>query len=346
MRKTEMPLLVADVGGTKTVIALASLGESNTLELTSVQTFPSQKSTSLDALLERYLATVPTRPTRAAIAVAGPVFDGQVRITNLSWTVDASALRETYGFQRVVLLNDLEAMGWSIPHVGSDDIEVLQDEQEQRDGTIALLAAGTGLGAAFLTWNGAAYDVHATEAGHADFAPTNDEQVRLLAYLREIYGRVGVERVCSGLGIANIYQFLLEDSSRPDTPSIQERLAAAEDVTPVIVAAANAKESAICEHTVRLFAESLASEAGSFALRVKATGGIYFGGGLLQHVLPFLRKDAFLDQFSSKGRFSAFLRGLPVTVLRDPWAAVHGAAWAGLGRMSNQTEPEGRHLIT
>jgi len=313
MSKSELPILVVDVGGTKTLIALATPGDSDTVQLASVQTFSSQKSPSLDTLLDQYLAIMPTRPSRAVIAVAGPVFDGRASITNLSWTVNASVLRDAYGFERVVLMNDLEAMAWAIPHVSPDDVEVLQGGQGLRGGPIALLAAGTGLGVAFLTWNGATYDIHATEAGHADFAPSNGEQARLLAYLRDKFGHVSVERVCSGLGIANIYQFLLQESSESESTSIQARLAAAEDVTPVIVAAAFSKESRICEHAVRLFTESLAAEAGSFALRIKATGGIYLGGGLMQHVLPFLRSDVFVDQFSSKGRFSEFLQGLPVT---------------------------------
>ena len=196
MSKSELPILVVDVGGTKTVIALATFGDSTTAQLAFVQTFSSRQTPSLNNLLDQYLATISIRPSHAVIAVAGPVLDGRASVTNLSWTVDASAIRDAYGFERVILMNDLEAMAWSIPRVSPDDIKVLQDGQGLRGGPIALLAPGTGLGVAFLTWNGATYDVHATEAGHADFAPSNDEQTRLLAYLRDKFGHVSVERVC------------------------------------------------------------------------------------------------------------------------------------------------------
>ena len=281
-------------------------------------------------MLNRYLSAMPACPRRAVIAVAGPVFDGNARMTNLSWDISASTIQKEYGFESVVLLNDLEAMAWAIPLISPDGIEVLQVGDATSGGTIALLAPGTGLGAAFLTWNGAMYEAHSTEGGHADFAPCNEEQARLLAYLREKFGHVSVERVCSGLGLASIYQFLRQDSSESEHPSIQSKLEEADDITPVIVAAALAKESSICTHAVRMFADSLAAEAGSFALRVKAEGGIYLGGGLLLHVLPFLQSAAFIDQFASKGRFSEFLRRVPLAVLRDPLSAVRGAAQAGL----------------
>ena len=340
MLKPDSSILVVDLGGTKTIIALAS-GNRENVQLENIRTFPSREADSLEHLLNRYLTALGVSPTHAVIAVAGPVFDKQARITNLPWDVDSVAIARTFGFERVTLLNDLEAMAWSIPSAAPAEIEVLQNKRAEHGGTIALLAPGTGLGVAFLTWNGASYEARATEGGHADFAPCNAEQARLLTFLREKCGHVSVERVCSGLGLANIYRFLLQDSSDLEVGPVQAALENADDVTPVIIAAALSKESPLCERAVSMFIEALAAEAGSLALRVKATSGVYLGGGLSIHLLPFLQSDAFLRRFADKGRFSNFLQSLPIAVLRDHLSVVRGAARVGMRQIIDTTNTEG-----
>ena len=340
MLKFDSSILVVDLGGTKTILAMAS-GNSESVQLEHVRTFASQGAASLDHLLDQYLTTVSVQPKHAVIAVAGPVFDGQASITNLPWDVDSIAIAGTFEFERVDLLNDLEAMAWSIPITVPADVEALQSKRAVHGGAIALLAPGTGLGVAFLTWNGVAYDAHATEGGHADFAPCNAEQKRLLTFLREEFGHVSVERVCSGIGLANIYRFLLQESSEPERHSIQTALEQAPDSTPVIIAAALSKKSPLCERAVSMFIEALAAEAGSFALRVKATGGIYLGGGLSLHLLPFLQSDLFTNHFSAKGRFSEFLQSLPIAVLRDQLSVARGAARVGMQEITEPADSKG-----
>jgi len=340
MLKFDSSILVVDLGGTKTILAMAS-GNSESVQLEHVRTFASQGAASLDHLLDQYLTTVSVQPKHAVIAVAGPVFDGQASITNLPWDVDSIAIAGTFEFERVDLLNDLEAMAWSIPITVPADVEALQSKRAVHGGAIALLAPGTGLGVAFLTWNGVAYDAHATEGGHADFAPCNAEQARLLTFLRETFGHVSVERVCSGMGLASIYRFLLQDSSELEVGPVQAALEDADDVTPVIIAAALSKESPLCKRAVSMFIEALAAEAGSFALRVKATGGVYLGGGLSLHLFSFLKSETFIRQFSAKGRFSDFLQSIPIAVLRDQLSVVRGAARVGMRQIIDTTNIEG-----
>ena len=329
MKRSREPILVADVGGTKTVFALTSEIE-NVIQLENVQTFACKGFDKFDDLLSVYLSALDVAPRSAIFAVAGPVLDGQANITNLPWQLDEQTIKAGFGFKTVGLINDLESMAWLVPSLTSDDVVVLQEGVRASAGPMALIAPGTGLGEAFLVWNGTSYQAHATEGAHADFAPINKEQDRLLAYLREEFGHVSVERVCSGYGLANIYRFLIEECEERETLPVQARVEEADDITPVIIAAAMSNESPACERAVRIFVETLAAEAGNFALKTLATGGVFLGGGIPMHILPYLQAPEFIGCFTSKGRFSEFLQRVPIAVLRDPLSPLRGAAIYGV----------------
>lgn len=333
MKGAGASILVADVGGTKTVLALTSEA-GHVLE--HVQTLASRDFAQFDHLLRTYLTSIGIVPDAAMIAVADPVLDGRADITNLSWQLDEAVLREKFGFQVVKLINDLKATALAIPQLAETDFIVIQKGIRVCRAPIALIAPGTGLGEAYLTWNGTSYAAHASEGGHTGFAPCDREQDKLLAYLRNQFQHVSLERVCSGSGLANVYRFLIEEDGAVEEPSIQVIMEQTDDITPVIIAAAMSKGSPACEHAVRMLVDCLAAEAANFALKTLALGGVFLGGGIPLRILPFLQSPAFVDRFSFKGRFSQLLRNIPISILRDPLVPLRGAAIHGAQLPANE----------
>src|SRR4029453_18202297 len=171
------------------------------------------------------------------------------------------------------------------------------------EGAIAVIAPGTGLGESFLTWNGSEYVAHSSEGGHSDFAPVDQREIRLLEFLLQRFDHVGVERVCSGIGIPNIYEYLRDAEKIPERPEVAQSIASAHDRTKAIVDAGIDPESAseVGQAPAGLFASILASEAGNLVLKVFATGGIYIAGGVALHVLSALQKPRFMEIFTRKG---------------------------------------------
>ena len=324
-------LLAGDVGGTKTDLALfdAAHGPRKPLE---EATLPSSQYPGLAELIQEFLSQVRRRPSSAYIGVAGPVVRGHASVTNLSWEIDEAHLSEALPFERVHLINDLEAIGSAIPLLEDNDLYALNDGEPHHGGAIAIVAPGTGLGEAFLIWNGSQYEAQPSEGGHADFAPANALQIDLLRHLQGIYGHVSWERVCSGTGIPNIYDYLKASGVASEPPWLAEELAQAADATPVIVNRALQSEEpcALCVRTVETFVSILGAEAGNMALTTLATGGVYLGGGIPRRILPALSNGRFLDAFRDKGRFEEFMTRLPVHVILNRKAALLGAARYGL----------------
>jgi len=228
----------------------------------------------------------------------------------------------------VQLLNDLEALAHAVPFLEPSDIHTLYKGEPDPNGNIAVVAPGTGLGETFLTRMGSRYRVHASEGGHADFAPTDPVQLEMLRYLHERFGHVSFERVGSGRGLPNIYAYLKESGYADEPAWLAERLASAEDPTPVIVEAALDEGSpcALCTATLDTFVSILGAEAGNLALKVLATGGVYLGGGIPPRILPALKGERFLQSFRSKGRISDVLERIPVHVIVAPDVPLMGAA--------------------
>lgn len=324
-------LLAGDVGGTKTNLALfdAAHGPHNPLE---EATLPSAQYPSLEKLIEEYLSQVSRRPSAAYIGVAGPVVQGHASVTNLSWEIEETHLSEALPFERVHLINDLEAIASAIPLLGAGDLHTLNDREPHPGGAIAVVAPGTGLGEAYLTWDGSRYEAQPSEGGHTDFAPADALQIGLLRYLQEMHGHVSWERVCSGMGIPNIYTYLKASGAASEPPWLAEELANAADATPVIVNHALQSEAPceLCARTVGVFVSVLGAEAGNMALKTLATGGVYLGGGIPPRILPALGDGRFISAFRNKGRFEEFMMRLPVHVILNPKAALFGVAGYGL----------------
>jgi len=329
-------LLAGDIGGTKTALGIFSPDAGPRAPLAEAS-FPSAQYTDLESLVREFLHQANLPVDRASFGVAGPVTNGRARVTNLPWVIDESNLRQTLHLSSVRLINDLDAIAHAVPLLGSGDLCTLHAGEPVSGGAMAVIAPGTGLGEAFLTWDGQRYRAHASEGGHTDFAPTNDRELGLLVYLQKKFGHVSYERVCSGIGLPNIYAYL-KDSGLGEEPGwLAAQLAAAADPGPVIVHAALADPPCdLCAATLAMFVSILGTEAGNLALKVLATGGVYVGGGIPPRILPLLTGGRFLEAFRRKGRLADLLVRVPVHVILTPRTGLLGAAAHGLERDTSQ----------
>lgn len=327
MKRRDRLILAGDIGGTKTDLALFSSGPGIGSPMAEA-TFASRDYPSLEALIREFLSGVGRPVDYAGFGVAGPVVDGKARITNLPWVVDEAKLAEEFGFGHVRLLNDLEAIATAVPQLGAGDFHTLNPGRAISGGTIAVMAPGTGLGEAYLVWDGTRYRSYPSEGGHADFAPVDAQQTGLLLHLLKRFEHVSYERVCSGIGLPNIYAYLKESGVAEEPDWLRETLNLVTDPVPLIVNAALEEKRlcALCRAALETFISILGAAAGNTALKLLATGGIYLGGGIPLRILPALRNNLFMETFRRKGRMSKLMEDIPVHVILNPKAAVLGAA--------------------
>ncbi len=327
-------LIAGDIGGTKTLLGLYSK-EAGARAPVAQREYHSGAFPGLEPMVRAFLAETGQRAQAACFDVAGPVMGGRAKLTNLPWLLDEAALAAALGLERTILLNDLKAMAYAVPLLRDDELRTLHAGTAEPHGPIAVVAPGTGLGEAFLVWDGARYVACSSEGGHADFAPADARQGELLAYLRAKFGHVSCERVCSGSGIPNLYDFLRDTGHAPEPPAFAARLAGARDRTPLIVDAAlhEADANPLCGAALDLFVAILGAEAGNLALKVLATGGVYLAGGMPLRVGARLEQPAFMRAFAGKGRFADLLGGVPVRMVLTTGAPLLGAAQYGLDRL-------------
>lgn len=329
MSNDDRLLLAGDIGGTKTTLALFTR-EGGPRRPVAQATFPSGEYGSLEAIVERFLSGKNVRVSKASFGVAGPVVQDRAQVTNLPWKADALLLSRALAGAPVRLLNDLEAIAHAVPFLERSDLETLNQGQPDRKGRRAVIAPGTGLGEAFLVWDGKRFRTFSSEGGHADFAPTTPTQVELLSYLLNRFEHVSYERVCSGKGLPNLYTFLRDSGRFAEPDWLRDRLASEHDPTPILVQVALDGAAEICEEALELFVSILGGEAGNLALRVLATGGIYLGGGIPPRILSLLKAPSFMRSFTGKGRFADWVGRVPVHVILNPQVALLGAACHGL----------------
>lgn len=323
-------LLVGDIGGTKTELAVYA---SVTTLATPVahELFPSKNYAGLEEIVREFLGKQKVDVDRAAFGVAGPVVDGKATITNLPWIVETEKLKNDLSLKSVLLMNDLESIASAVPFLQASELATLNHGQSAINGPLAVIAPGTGLGEAFLTWGTQNYVAHRSEGGHADFGPLDELQVGLLRYLQPRLGHVSYEWVCSGVGMPNIYAYLKESNYAPEPSWLAEQLAQAKDPNAVIAQAAMDKTAPdpLCVATIKTFVSILAAEAGNLALKILSTGGLYIGGGIPRHVLPFLQEESFMKTFLDKGRLAEALKPMPVHVILNAKVGLQGAAYRG-----------------
>ena len=327
-------ILAGDIGGTKTHLALYS-HQNNNLKAELEKTFPSQEYSGLEPLLQEFLAIGKYPIGRASFGIAGPLVDGRVNPPNLDWIVDPLSLAQTLKLPSVSLLNDLEAAAYGIFTLAPDEFLVLNEGVVRRPGNKVLIAAGTGLGETIIFDDGKNYYPLASEGGHADFAARNEMEIELLRYLIGRFGRVSYERVISGPGLSNIYDFLNQRGEAGAPDWFAEKMAAAEDRSARISQAALAGEPEIAVQALNMFVSSYGAEAGNLALKGKAIGGVYVGGGIAPKILKKLKDGTFMQAFNDKGRYRELVSSIPVYVILNDKAALRGAAYhATLGRSS------------
>jgi glucokinase len=316
-------LLAGDIGGTKTLLGIFSPRETRPVEV-HVQAFVTVEFDGLGSMIAEFLAQ--PRLDRDAVeaasfGVAGPVIDQVARLTNVPWAVDAAEISRRFSIPQVRLLNDLEAMAYSVPTLEPSELAVLQAGKRVSSGNAALIAAGTGLGEALLHNIGGRFVPSPTEGGHADFAARTPEEIELVQALTRLHGRVDCERVISGPGLVNIHRALHPEGCAavdlPDDPH---------DAPAVISRAALDGLCPRCVDTLRMFVAAYGAEAGNLALRGLATAGVYVGGGIAPKILPALQSGLFVDAFRAKAPLDHLLASIPVSVILNPQAGLVGAA--------------------
>ena len=324
-------LLAGDVGATKTRLGIFSQ-ERGARSPIAEAIFLSRKYPTLEAVVREFLAQTGRAVNSACFGVAGPVVGGTAKITNLPWTIDERQLCATLAFSSVTLLNDLTATAHAIPLLEAVELHTINQGQPVRRGNMAVIAPGTGLGEAFITWDGSRYRGYAGEGGHTDFAPNECLEVELLLELKAQFGHVSWENICSGRGLPNIYRFLKKRCFAEEPLWLTEKLAKADDPVPVIVAAAldQARPCKLCAEALNIFVSVLGAEAGNLALKALATGGVYLAGGIPPRILPFLNNGRFMESFRYKGRMSELVAQMPVHVVLNSGIALLGAACYGL----------------
>ncbi|HEY0986869.1 MAG TPA: glucokinase [Kofleriaceae bacterium] len=329
-------ILAGDIGGTKTVLALhephtdpADAGGRPALGIQRETVYHCADYPSLEAILDAFLRPEDRGTLLAAcFGVAGPVVDGTAKVTNLPWTIDAAVVSGKLGGIPVALLNDLQATALGMLVLPDSAFAVLQPAAEAPPpgSTIGVIAPGTGLGEAVLVSDGARYRALPSEGGHADFAPGNDEEIELWRFLRGRHGdHVSYERVLSGAGIGDLYDFIRHISGTVEPPALTEQFAG-HDRNAVISRAALDRSDAACVRALDIFVELLGAEAGNLALRSLALGGVVIGGGIPPKILPALQQPRLIERFNAKGRFARVTRTLAVRVALEPRAALFGAA--------------------
>ncbi len=317
-------ILAGDIGGTNARLALFDV-QNGQFKLIAATIFPSRRYSSLDVIVTEFVRTSGVHPAQACFGVAGPVTNGRVETSNLPWTIESSRLAEELNLKSTTLINDLEATGWGIAALSADDLVPLNNVSAKNPGNQCIVAAGTGLGEGGLFWDGQRHHVFATEGGHCDFAPLNDLQVELFRYLHARYGHVSYERVLSGPGLVNIFEFL-RDTGKGKVPEWLAEQMLKTDPAAAVSDAAMAGKCSMCAQALDIFVSIFGSEAGNLALKVKATGGVFLAGGIAPKILARLATPIFLQAFLGKGRMQHLMELMPIKVITNDKLALLGAA--------------------
>jgi glucokinase len=318
-------ILAGDIGGSHIRLAAFEL-EGNKLQCRVEKIYEAAGHQGLAEPLTSFIQGEGIPVDRACFGVAGPVRHNRVKVSNLDWTIDGRELAQQLRLSAVGLLNDLEAFAYGIAALESKDFVTLQPGAEDAIGNTAVISAGTGLGQAGLYWDGFRQHPFACEGGHADFAPRNDLEVELLRYLLKRHEHVSWERMLSGPGIRNIYEFL-RDTKREEQPAwLEEEIREAHDVPALISQHALDRRASICERTMELFVGLYGAEAGNCALKFMSVGGLYIGGSIAAKILPLMKQPAFLHAFRAKGRMQRLLEEMPVKIVMNDDAGIIGAA--------------------
>jgi glucokinase len=317
-------ILAGDIGGTKTNLGFFVL-EGDSFRPKKVRNFHNAEYPEFTSILKEFLEVNPGEIKGACFGIAGPVINGVCKTTNLPWVVDTSKLKVLLRIKDVSLINDMEATAYGIQALPKTALAVLNHGKAVPQGNIAVIAAGTGLGEGMLIWDGHHYRAVASEGGHSDFAPCNNLELDLCKYLLKKFGHSSYERVLSGPGLLNIYDFLKTRNFAREPDWLKKEMKE-ENPSSVITKNALKGRNKLCEKSLDLFCAIYGAEAGNLALKVLGLGGVYLGGGIAPKIISKLQNGVFRKAFLEKGRFSKFLSKIPVYAILEEKTALHGAA--------------------
>ncbi|NVM23384.1 MAG: glucokinase [Desulfobacterales bacterium] len=321
-------ILGGDIGATKTNLGLFIAGKRRPV-LKVTETYASREAPSLEGIIGRFLQRRDVSISSACFGIAGPVKSGRCKMTNLAWDVSERKIKNRFGWERVLLVNDLTATACAAPLLTKLDLFPLNRARTVRRENLGLIAPGTGLGEALLIWRDGCYVPVSSEGGHSDFAPKNEVEIGLWQYLHQRVGHVSIERVLSGPGLFIIYCWLKYTGQGTEPAWVAERMKEG-DVSRVISEAALVEKEPLCVKALDVFVSIFGSAAGNLALTGLTRGGIYLGGGIAAKILPTLREGTFMKAFVDKGRFTDLLARIPVRVILNDRAALLGAAVCAL----------------
>jgi len=319
-------ILAADVGGTKTNMGLFSIKHSS-LQLLKEESYPTKEYNSFLEVYQQFHNNKLPKINAICLGVAGPVINGKVSGTNFPWEIDSKKLESQLNIGSVTIINDMEAHAYGLAMLPKNAFESLRSGQDI-PGNAALIAPGTGLGEAGLFWDGTQYHPFASEGGHCDFSSRNTLDFQIFKYLGRKYGHVSWERLISGPGILDVYTFLRAKSGKEEPQWLSVKMAQG-NPSAIITASALDEKDAVCIKTLELFIRFLAIESAQLALKFKATGGIFIGGGILPKIVKKMDKDIFNSHFVQSGRMNPLLERVPVKVILKDKTALFGAALFG-----------------
>jgi glucokinase len=325
-------ILAGDIGGTNARLAYFQ-SQNGHLRLVSERVFPSRAHSELGEIVNQFLDESITRPEVACFGIAGPVRDGRVETSNLPWVIEQSRLAKQIRLPATLLINDLEAIAWGIGALTAGDRVPLNRVPGPVTGNQAVIAPGTGLGEAGLFWDGSRHHVFACEGGHTDFAPQGELQIELLRFLQARFGHVSYERLVSGPGLVNVYEFLRDSGYGKESPGFGAKLTDG-DAPAAISRAALDASCPLAEKALDLWVSVYGAEAANLALKVMATGGLFLAGGISPKILAKLKCPLFMQAFLDKGRMRPLLECIPVEVVTNEKAGLLGAARCAAARAS------------
>jgi len=316
-------ILAGDIGATNARLAYFQ-PQNGHLKLVSERVFPSQEHSELGEIVSQFMDDSGTRPEAACFGIAGPVRNGRVEASNLPWVIEQSRLANQLRLP-TLLINDLEANAWGIGGLAPSDLVPLNRGSQTPVGNQAVIAPGTGLGEAGLFWDGGRHHVFACEGGHADFAPQGDLQIELLRFLEQRFGHVSYERILSGPGLVNVYEFLRQAESGKESQELASAMKHGDPAAAISRAALDGTD-ALAEKTLDLWIKVYGAEASNLALKAMATGGLFLAGGISPKILPKLQGPSFMQSFLDKGRMRSLVEAMPVQVIMNEKAGLLGAA--------------------
>jgi glucokinase len=317
-------ILAGDIGGTNARLAYFQ-PQNGHLNLVSERVYPSREHSEFGEIVTQFLKDSGSRPEVACFGIAGPVRDGRVETSNLPWVIEQSRLAKQISLPSTWLINDLEASAWGIGALSPGDLVPLNHVSGHVSGNQAVIAAGTGLGQAGLYWDGSHHQVFACEGGHCDFAPQGELQIELLRYLAARFEHVSYERILSGPGLVNVYEFLRDRGKEKETPEFAAELKNG-DAAAAISRAAIDGTSTLAVQALDLFIDVYGAEASNLALKTMATGGLFLSGGISPKILSKLQGPKFMQAFVHKGRLRPLVESIPVQVVTNEKAGLLGAA--------------------